>query len=198
MSNSLHAAMVKIGNHFRNKMLERLSAGSYPGKGRDGWNARRNFMSIQDASYVSQVRSNEDTHSISVVIPLQRAPYALAYEFGSGIHAGSRKKYPITPKNVSVLKFPWLPSSPITAIMSDKNAMFDRVKQMYARKFEQGDDLKWMDTWYYHWVDHPGVVGQPYIEPTLVTEMDTMVEMAADAAIDFLPPSVTIEANIGL
>ena len=156
-SNDLLAAMVKGATHFYNAVVAKLNSGNYP----DG-DAERGYSSIQDAMSISPAAIEGNKAHIDIIIDLKDAPYAAAFEFGSGIHStkGPAETYPIEPKDKKVLAFPWTPSSPAGVRASSK----------YADDFDG-------TFWLMHKVDHPGIPPKPYLVPTLDKEADKIVEI---------------------
>jgi hypothetical protein len=65
---------------------------------------------IADAiSVPNSPKADEGRYSVAIVIDLQKAPAAGAFEWGSGIHStkGRAGTYPITPRNAPMLAFFW-------------------------------------------------------------------------------------------
>ena len=79
------------------------------------YNAVRKFApykKIKDSVFISRVEGRGTSRFISVGInmnPETGAPFARAFDTGSGIHAtmGARRKYIIRPKNAKALWFPY-------------------------------------------------------------------------------------------
>lgn len=77
------------------------------------YNAIRKFAPykrIKDSVFISRVEGRGDSRFITVGIdmsPTTGAPYARAFDIGSGVHAtkGGRKKYKIRPRQAPYLQF---------------------------------------------------------------------------------------------
>lgn len=93
------------------------------------------------------------TYFIDVIIDTSpnKAPMAGAYEWGSGLQdtKGERKKYRIEPKSGGgVLAFP-----------AERTFLLQRMGQSLIPKQS--------DTYFFAYVDHPGVAPRPYIRPSI-------------------------------
>jgi hypothetical protein len=154
-SNSILAALGKVGKLFYDTMLGKLNSGKYP-KG----DAKRGFSSIQNATSVEAPIKEGDGYSVTIKIDLKKAPYAWAYEKGSGLHGLMGAKYPILPRNVPEMKFPlsdWPNFQPgLTKVAPNKYGVFALTK-----------------------VSHPGVEEKPYIEPTITQINDEVKKILA-------------------
>jgi hypothetical protein len=85
-------------------MKNRLNTGNYP-KG----DSSRGTVSIQDAISIGTPYQRKGELGIDIIIDLVKAPFAAAYEWGSGINRmiGAREKYPITARKAPRLVFFW-------------------------------------------------------------------------------------------
>jgi len=163
-----YSGLVEAARHFVNAMTVRLNAGVYP-TGSNEDNEKRGLSTIQDATYISDVtRTPGGDILIQVIIDSIRAPFALAYEYGSGIHAtiGAPNKYRIAPKNATHLVFPWSPANRVGAYLSPKTAFYVP---------EAGDGGQ--DLWFFNYVDHPGVEAKPFMKPTVQAEQGAIVDI---------------------
>lgn len=80
--------------------------------GRIAEDARRNASwssKIPGAISVSSAEQSDAGVKISILVDLEKAPEARAFEYGSGERAtkGTAQRYPIRAKNVNFLKFWW-------------------------------------------------------------------------------------------
>ena len=146
-NDGIYIGLTKVAGLFYQKMLDRLNAGNYP----HGDQTRNPpTTSIQDATSVGQVKQEGANAYIDVTISLKQAPYAGAYEWGSGLHSekGNKSKYVISPKEKDALAFDWPDHDPpwgsrkFIGVLSDGRFLF-------------------------RFVEHPGVASKPYIRPTL-------------------------------
>jgi hypothetical protein len=130
--------------------------------------ARRNAnwsSEIPNAIKVSEVTENGGNFFGSLLIDLNEAPQAAAFEYGSGIHAtkGTPVTYVIKPKNAGALAFYW---------PGHESGMKP------GKKFiGYGKDGRLMFT---H-VDHPGVEAKPYLHPAINQHRGEMREKLKSA-----------------
>jgi hypothetical protein len=104
------------------------------------------------------------------------APMALAFEYGSGIHAehGARSKYPIVPVNASMLAFNW-PDAASIAQREDVNMVnFGPDGKVFLSR-----------------VLHPGIAAKPYIRPSIEARLPEIIEMLGDDVL------ITISRELG-
>lgn len=96
ISNGILAGLTKVANIFVQKMKQRLGSGNYP-----AGDSERGTTSIQDAISVGTAQQEGDNAFIDVEIDLKKAPFAAAFEWGSGLHAKlyAPTLYPIESKN---------------------------------------------------------------------------------------------------
>jgi hypothetical protein len=166
INNGILAGLTKVATLFVQKMKQRLSSGNYP-QGNSG----RGTTSIQDATSIGTAQTNGDISFIDVNISLAQAPFAAAFEWGSGLHAkrGGAALYLIAAKNADQLHFWW-----------EKGG-----KWFVGKKLPFG---------------HPGIVAKPYIAPTLAenkAEFRKMIGKELKAAIMLgVPPVTVIEVKL--
>ena len=164
--NGILAGLTKAANLFVQKMKQRLSSGNYP-----NGNSDRGTTSIQDAISIGTAQTNGDNSFIDVNISLAQAPFAAAFEWGSGLHTqrGAAAKYPIEAKNADKLHFWWEGGG----------------KWFMGKKLPFG---------------HPGIAPRPYIAPTLVenkAEIRKILGQELKAAIMLgVPPVTVIEVRL--
>ena len=141
-NDGIYIGLTKVAGLFYQKMLVKLNAGNYP----HGDQTRNPpTTSIQDATSVGQVQQEGANAYIDVTISLKQAPYAGAYEWGSGLRSeeGEKAKYIIEPREADALAFP---------------------KGRWPQ-YEPPPDAP--DIFIFPYVMHPGVAAKPYIKPTL-------------------------------
>lgn len=114
---------------------------------------------IPDAISVGSV-TKEDDGSLHIVIKLdiEKAPHALAFEYGSGEHGEKGQKYPIYPKNTSALAFPesrWPQFEP--PVISGRK-MIGMIDGKFLLRF----------------VEHPGVEARPFLHPAIDAKRKTI------------------------
>lgn len=117
---------------------------------------------IRDSATVSQVTSSGVSKSVTLSIAMRGAPYARAFDIGSGIHGKLGQTYTIRPKNKNALWFPY-PASKIYpgAIRYTKNG------QLGITTLE---------------VTHPGVKGTNYTREALKQgKHEVAMELGKDA-----------------
>lgn len=131
INQDIHAALVQVANLVVASMKNKLSSG-YPSGDKQG------LSPIQDTISVGQVQQEMNGLSIMITLGGKDAPYARAYEWGSGIHAtrGTPHLIPIAAKNAPNLVFWW-----------------EKGNKLFV-----GPKLP---------IGHPGVAPKPYIEPSI-------------------------------
>lgn len=172
-SNNILAALGKVGVLFYRTMLQTLDSGNYP-----SGDSERGYTTIQQATSVDSPKKDGERYIVEIKIDLKKAPYAWAYEVGSGEHGSLGEKYPIVPKNKPYMVFPlsdwpnWEPwPPPKRGAVPDKNGLFFLVKVM-----------------------HPGVEAKPYIRPTAVKINDEVKSiLARDFKTEFLKGGKPVE-----
>jgi len=124
--------------------LAKLDSGGYP-QG-DGTRTPPTY-SIQSALKVSPTIKVGDSFITLISVDIGKAPYALAFEYGSGVHGEAGATYEIRPKNAPVLAFYW-----------------DKFPSGTGKKFiGYGKDGRHM----FNYVDHPGIAAKPWIRPVI-------------------------------
>lgn len=115
---------------------------------------------ISRAISVIPARSKDGIVYGSIIVDLNIAPEARAYEYGSGIHGKTGEKYPIAPKNAPMMIFWWKPP------MGDIT----------------GGSLPWLFTidgsegliGFRYPISHPGVEAKPYLRPALIKHLESI------------------------
>jgi hypothetical protein len=141
------------------ELVRRTSSGKYPDE-------------ITEAIRTSPAKFEPNKGIVGqVAIDLDIAPMALAFEFGSGIWAerGSKQKYPITPKNASILSFLWPEATNIAQREGVDRVRFTEEGRAFLPK-----------------VMHPGIQARPYIQPAIETKADEIAELLGDGFIEVL------------
>lgn len=101
-NSNLLAGLTQAATIFYNEMVRKLQSGGYP-----QGDANRNTVSIDAATSIKPPQLLPVGGYIDVVIDVDKAPYAGAFEWGSGIHGSQGSVYPIVAKNVPNLVFWW-------------------------------------------------------------------------------------------
>ena len=154
IGNDILAAMGKVGKLFYDTMIDKLNTGNYPSK------PDRGQSTIQTATSVRSPEQQGNTFKEEIVIDLKKAPFAAAYEYGSGEHGEQGTTYPIDPKNSAYMVFPegdwpgFIPGA--TKVAPNKDGIFFLTH-----------------------VDHPGVAARPYIRPTITQLNDEVKKLLA-------------------
>jgi len=67
------------------------------------------YKKIKDSIFISRVQGNKNSRFLTVGINMNEetggAPFARAFDIGSGLHGKRRRKYEIVPVNASLLQF---------------------------------------------------------------------------------------------
>lgn len=126
-------------------------------KARD--NAPRKSGKLADSIH-AEVPVSEGENVTSVVVTAD-VPYAMAIEYGSGVHVPGGEKYPIVPVRAQVLAFRWPNHPPNLSPSKDGKFYFKRVM-------------------------HPGVAAQPYLKPALERVRKSARAYIAGAVFDAL------------
>jgi len=171
-SSDLLVSIAEVGKLFYQTMLSRLDSGNYPPSADDP----RGFSSIQKATSVRSPMRDANGVSIEIVISLGLAPYARAYEWGSGVHSEKNPEtITIRPRNAPEMVFP------------------------------EGDWPGWQDWgtagavpykgfFFLTHVEHPGVDAKPYIEPTIEEIHDQVrKKLAHDFKVSWLKDGKMVE-----
>lgn len=149
----VHAALQLAAKLFVERVSKRLQSSEYPGADVTG----RGNIPIQDSIVIGT--SQQTTAGVQIVITFggPKAPYAIAYEYGSGIHStiGPSHTYPIFPKEKMALAFDWPGHDPDIPPNSGKFVGMAK-------------DGRFM----FYYVDHPGIMPHPYIHPTITDTKD--------------------------
>lgn len=118
--------------------------------------------SIPSAISVVNATENGGTIQAAVKVDLKIAPQAAAYEYGSGIHGKSGQKYRIAPNPPKkALAFEWNP----------------QTIPWGSPKFRG----KSGDTYFFNYVEHPGVVANPFLRPALVNKLPEVKKIIGEA-----------------
>lgn len=145
---SLHKGLTQSADLLVQEIKTKLSSG-YP-----SGDSERDLDPIQDTIEIGQVQDlGEGSKSISITLGGEKAPYAVAYEYGSGIHGAKGATYKITPHKASLLRFP------VGSPPEGRWPMFSNVGTAIS---EPGQDV------YFEEVDHPGVRAKPFVKPSIV------------------------------
>ena len=145
-SSSLYADLLEVGKIVAQKWINVLSSGEYPDE------MKSNIVVGEPA--IVQGGMYSSSGQIDVYIDGNKengAPMAAAFEWGSGEHAtrGKIGTYKIEPKDASVLRFGWQPD------------FVPWASPKFAGVILEGAGTE--GTYFFQWVDHPGIAPQPYI-----------------------------------
>lgn len=152
----------KALHHLEERIKDKLSESGYP-SGSD--EHRPNYVSIEDSAIVQEAKEvGEDKYEASISYGGEDAPYALAYEFGSGEQGGG-KRYEIFAVNTDALYFYWEKIQAWTLV--PKTPTRPTYYLPYSNLLVIGKGK----------VDHPGIKPKPYAIQTLINETDTMLDM---------------------
>jgi len=139
----LHVGLAKAAEYFRDKMFQKIDSERLPDV-------------IKSATTVEPPVVSGDSGHVDIVIDTSEkgAPMAGAFEYGSGIHGSEGKEYVIRPKNAPALAFPWQPD------------YIPWGSPKFKGVIRTGEGTE--GTYFFHYVEHPGVEAVPYIRPTII------------------------------
>lgn len=158
-------SVTKIVDVLFRAISQNLSSGKYPQELKDG---------------VSTLPVKVTGAKVEGTIQV-KAPQATAFEFGSGIWStrGPRAKYPITPKEASMLAFDWPEAQNIAQREGVSLVNFGPGGHVVLPK-----------------VMHPGIQARPYIQPAIDAKADEIAEILADDILssisEFIGPDVEV------
>jgi hypothetical protein len=138
-NNEILAGLSKSADILVNSMKQKLSSG-YP-------------KAIEQSIVTKTPQTTTDGAFIDIELGGDKAKMAAAFEWGSGLRAerGAKTRYPINPKNASVLAFPW----DIGSNLNPSVIGTGKVTATIGKKvFLPG-------------VMHPGIAPRPYIRPSI-------------------------------
>lgn len=172
----------------------KLNSGRYP----DG-DSERGYVSIQESIVVGSPQQTSSGVEIEIQIGGSQAPYAPAFEYGSGLHrtTGVPKEYIIEPKRKPALAFPFTISymprpSKLVGVLGIGS--YEDVLEEFM--WNENGQLSGIMFWNY--IEHPGIKPYPFIKPTLPLSMKSIVELfkaKVTAKTVFKNLSATIEAE---
>ena len=157
---NLQDGLNKAIHYLEERIRDRLDGGRYP-SGDDKY--RPNYVPIQDSVIISEAESVSDGYQARLTYGGEDAPYALAYEFGSGERAGEGT-YEIFAVNVGALSFYWEKIGAQT-IVPKKGGFTSHYASPNVFFVGKGK------------VDHPGIKAQPFVEPTIQEEKEKIGEI---------------------
>ena len=168
-NNDIADALDKAVKYYGQKVDAYLSGGGYP-SGKDAY--RSGYKPIEKTKVIGSQTVTADKVSQTISYGSEKeAPYAIAYEFGSGEHGKEGKTYVIRPKNKKMLlvgsKSGWFPKS------------IENVKK--SRKFHGMGDEE--DRYLFSRVDHPGVAPKPFALPVLRQEINEIVKIVGQEVL---------------
>ncbi len=144
--------------------------------------ARRNASwssRIPGAISVESVKGNNNAQTITIKVDGNKAPHAVAFELGSGIHDESTpKKYMIAPRNAPRLVFPierWPNYVPPPYV---DVAVFPG--EISGKPY----------------VMHPGVAARPYLEPAIRENLFWLTNKIADTFLEVVDEDILAGLDI--
>lgn len=151
--------------HLQAAIESKLSSGEYP-----SGNSERSLIPIQNSAVVAEATVGSSFHySASITYGGDRAPYAVAYELGSGEHAG-KGTYPIKPKDADALSFYWPEIG--AQVLVPKGGGF--------QSHYEGPNLFIIGKGR---VDHPGIKAKPYIDPTVKAQAPALMSIIGEGFV---------------
>lgn len=139
---------------------------------------------VGNALYIEPAVPGKDKVSITIVLSADLVPDAIAYEYGSGVHAtrGPKGRYEIRPKDKNVLKFEFPESMnifPAKDIPLGKSGEYAIGGAVYGKApfLNYGDER---GTVYLPYVLHPGVAPRPYINPSIDEHLPEITKEITD------------------
>jgi len=153
---SLHADLLEVGKIVAQKLINALSS-DYPEE------MRSNV--VIDSPVVEKKGMFSSSGHIDIYIDGKKAPMAAAFEWGSGEHAtrGPIGTYVIEPKDASVLRFGWQPD-----FVPWNSPKFAGVVL---------DGAGTEGTYFFQWVDHPGIAPRPYLNRVIQESMPEVMKV---------------------
>jgi hypothetical protein len=139
---------------------------------------------ISDGILVGSIQErSEGGMFMDIILDLNKAPQAAAFEWGSGIHdPNNPHKYKIEPKNATMLAFLWPNHTP----------PYGSPKFIGVSK-KTGKFL-------WNYVDHPGVEAKPFLTPAIVESKESLKNKLAQAFVqgfmDTTPRVTVIEVKL--
>ena len=156
----IEQALTEAIYYLEAKIRETLESGNYP-SGKDEY--REGYIPIEDSAIVEEAKSSGNFLFAKITWGGENAPYATAFEFGSGEHAGGGT-YPIKPVQANALAFFWERIG--DQVIVPKGGGF--------KTYRDGANLLIIGKGQ---VDHPGIEARPYIEPTVQQEINVISDM---------------------
>jgi len=152
--------------HLQEAIESKLSSGSeYP-----SGDSERSLISIQDSAVVMEATIGSSFHyETSITYGGDRAPYAVAFELGSGEHAG-RGTYKIEPKDADALSFYW-PEIGSQVIVPKGGGFQSHYEGPNLFVIGKGR------------VDHPGIKAKPYIDPTVKEQAPALLGIIGEGFV---------------
>jgi len=168
--NDLAKALEKAVRYYNVRVTAYLNQGDYP-TGQDAY--RSSYKPIQDTANIHDpVKSGNQVSQTITYGSNKEAPYAVAYEYGSGEHGLGGEKYTIRAKgkplavgkaNLIRGRRGWIPVNRVGVFASKK----------FISLAEYGGD----DIYLFSYVEHPGIAARPYAQPVLDAEQDNITQI---------------------
>ena len=167
-ANELAKALDKAVRYYDTKVKAYLNQGDYP-TGQDAY--RSSYKPIQDTADIQEPEKSDTQISQTITYgSAKEAPYAVAYEYGSGEHGPSGDKYTIRAKDKPLAvgkagllrgRRGWIPVNKLGVFASKK--FIDKIEDE--------------DIYLFSYVEHPGIAARPYAQPVLDQEKDNISEI---------------------
>lgn len=178
IQNGILASLYEVARMLTTEMTNVLSSGKYP----PGRYDTRGFIPIQDSIVIDKPESKGDESFVIIRVGNKSAPYARAYEYGSGNnsrasrgniafvkhHYGNdvTRPYKIFPRNKKFMKFTFgIVVMPSSAKLEGAEGIgnYDAV----WRALSESDHGQIVADMFWKMVEHPGVEAKPYIYPSI-------------------------------
>jgi len=173
----ISSTLLDIANRIAQSVVDdiksTLDSGDYP-----HGDADRGYTSIQNSISIDEPQQSAGSVSVDIHIGGDSAPYAGAFEYGSGLHKefGHADTYVIAPVKASVLAFPFtITYMPRAGKLVGVAGIGDYQKVWTM--FVNNDHGQLSGTMFWNYVNHPGIESKPYIRPTLPTTLIKMREL---------------------
>jgi hypothetical protein len=168
--NDIAKALDKAVRYYGQKVDAVLSSGNYP-SGKDPY--RDEYKPIEKTKVVHDPITADGKVSQTITYGSEKeAPYAVAYEFGSGEQGPKGETYVIRSKGkLLAIGLGPLKSGRSAWKPSNKKAVFASKK--FRGLFEYENE----DVYLFDFVDHPGVEPRPFAQPTLTKELNNMTKI---------------------
>jgi hypothetical protein len=172
LNNAVLSALGQVGKLFYDTMVGKLISGNYP----PGSDNVRGFSTIPDATRVESPAHENGRYVVKIIIDLLKAPFARAYEYGSGEHGPDKESYEIVPKKLG-------------------GEMVFSQEDWPRWEYLEGEGAQpYKGFFFLTHVNHPGVEAKPYIRPTIKQiDVDVKTLLAREFKVEFLKGGKPVE-----